>query len=95
MSKKKHSLIRKILPTVLVVLVAVVGIKCWSWLSDNKLPNARRTVELFVYPSTTPEDGQSPLDAAVSNKTAFSALFLEENEPYSVLFPTPSSLKTR
>ena len=86
MNKKKHSLIRKILPTALVVLVAVIGIKCWSWLSDNKLPNARRTVELFVYPSTTPEDVIAVLDTCVARPRSIRRAF-EEHRVADYLTP--------
>lgn len=67
----------RLLTGVLVAIAVVGGGKAWCWLSDNKLPNVRRSAELFVYPDTAPGDVLAMLDTAVSRpgslKRAFDA----------------------
>ena len=40
----------------LTVAMCVVGVLGYSWLSDNKLPNFRKTAEIYVYPGDTADE---------------------------------------
>ncbi|MBQ9661345.1 MAG: endolytic transglycosylase MltG [Bacteroidales bacterium] len=39
-----------------LAVLAIAGVLGYSWLRDNKLPNFRKTAEIYVYPGTTAEE---------------------------------------
>lgn len=77
MKKKKNSLIGRLAVGIVVAIIVVGGGKAWFWISDNKLPNAKKAVELFVYPDTTPEDVLAVLDTCVARPGSLKRAFEE------------------
>ena len=62
----------------LLVAAVLVGIPAgWSYLSDNKIPNVRRTMDLYVYPDTTPEEVLASLDSVVARPKSVARAFKE------------------
>lgn len=86
MKKKKSSLIGRLAVGIVVAIIVVGGGKAWRWLSDNKLPNVKEPVELFVYPDTTPEDVLAVLDTCVARPGSIKRAF-EEHKVATYLTP--------
>ncbi len=63
--KKGTNWLLRLLGGVLGAVIVVGGGKAWFWLSDNKVPNVRKGIELFVYPDTSPEQVLTALDSCV------------------------------
>ena len=62
----------------LLVAAVLVGIPAgWSYLSDNKIPNVRRTMDLYVYPDTAPEEVLASLDSVVARPKSVARAFKE------------------
>ncbi len=62
----------------LLVAAVLVGIPAgWSYLSDNKIPNVRRTMDLYVYPDTAPEEVLASLDSVVARPRSVARAFKE------------------
>lgn len=92
MKKKKHGLLRTMLPAAAAVLAVVLGLMGWTWLSDNKIPNVRKSAELFVYPDTTPEEVMAALDSCVARPRSIVRAF-EEHRVAEYLTPGHYSVK--
>ena len=56
MSRKKKKKIPLWIPALLVIAAAISIVVSWNWLGDNKLPNFKEDVELYVRPTTTVAD---------------------------------------
>jgi UPF0755 protein len=86
MKKKRNSVAARIVAGILVAVVVAGGCMAWSWLSDNKLPNVRKPVELYVRPDTAPEDILAVLDTCVARPGSLRRAF-EEHKVAQYLTP--------
>ncbi len=75
MKKSSKNIINRLLVGICVAVAVVGGGKAWSWLSDNKLPNAERSMDLYVYPDTAPEDVLASLDSVIARPKSLARAF--------------------
>lgn len=70
--KKKKDAFAKFLTTILVVVVCLILLKGWQWLSDNKIRNFNDEAVILVTPETTAEDVYTVLIQTVGVKRPYS-----------------------
>lgn len=69
---------RILLTAALAVASVLLLAKGIAWLSDNKIPNFRSPVELYVRPGMTPEDVAAQLDSAVKRPASLVRTFRDK-----------------
>ena len=75
--KKGTNWLLRLLGGALGAVIVLGGGKAWFWLSDNKVPNVRKGIELFVYPDTSPEQVLTALDSCVLRPRSLKRTFDE------------------
>jgi len=57
---------KKYIVALLLVLVAIAGMKWWSWYADNRMPGFNGKAHIYLRPGCTPEDVYTQLEGQLT-----------------------------
>ncbi len=73
--RKKNPWPGRVFTVLLAAVMLSGGVRAWLWLSDNKIPNVRKEVHLYVRPDTESSDILSQLDSCVTRRASLLRAF--------------------